>query len=110
MPPPAPSTATFVCRAELVEKARDWVDKRRAAERDNMEGVKGSDVGRWQKSNCRLSRCVGVEPERNFPTHRAELPIPIHQHQDRHTIVLHSPPLVRPLATSGSAPLGVLFI
>ena len=36
MPPPAPRTATFVCRAEEEEKARVWVDKRRAAERVNM--------------------------------------------------------------------------
>lgn len=36
MPPPAPRTATFVCRAEEVEKARVWVVKRRAAERVNM--------------------------------------------------------------------------
>ncbi len=40
MPPPAPSTATFVCRAELVEKARVGVDKRRAAERVNMKEVR----------------------------------------------------------------------
>ena len=46
MPPPAPSTATLVCRAELVEKARVWVDKRRVAERVNMtDERKGVDAG-----------------------------------------------------------------
>lgn len=41
MPPPAPSTATLVCRAELVEKARVWADKRRAAEREYMKEMRG---------------------------------------------------------------------
>jgi hypothetical protein len=47
MPPPAPSTATLVCRAELVEKARVGVDKRRAAERVNMEEVREAEGKKW---------------------------------------------------------------
>jgi hypothetical protein len=47
MPPPAPSTATLVCRAELVEKARVCVDRRRAAERVNMKEVREVEEKTW---------------------------------------------------------------
>jgi len=47
MPPPAPSTATFVCRAEVVEKARACVFKRRAAERVNMVERRKVQRRRW---------------------------------------------------------------
>jgi hypothetical protein len=55
IPPPAPSTATLVCRAEVVEKARVWVDKRREADRENMRDV----MERWQcEYNLELERAL----------------------------------------------------
>ena len=55
MPPPAPSTATLVCRAELVEKARVCVDKRRAAERVNMEEVSEVEGKMWGAGRIQLT-------------------------------------------------------
>jgi hypothetical protein len=73
MPPPAPSTATLVCRAELVENARVGTNKRRAAERVNMEEVREVEGKMWgagksptdDQLNAGMSE---VEPERNSPT------------------------------------------
>jgi hypothetical protein len=76
MPPPAPSTATLVCRAELVEKARVWVDKRRVAERVNMtDESKGVDAGGTKNiTDERLSRCYRSSTQPPFSESRAELP------------------------------------
>ena len=77
MPPPAPSTATFVCRAELVEKAR-VDDKRRAAERVSM--AEEREVMMWGTAGNKVQRTIGVEFNRNSPKD-AELP-------RQHTMIL----------------------
>ena len=48
MPPPAASTATFVYRAGLVEKARVCADRRRAAERVNMKKRRRVMIVSWR--------------------------------------------------------------
>lgn len=69
MPPPAPRTATFVCRAEEEEKARAWVDKRRVAERVNMAVKMVATSSRWQKHE--MSELMsGIQPVRVLPSAR----------------------------------------
>lgn len=72
MPPPAPSTVTLVCRAELVEKTRVWVDKRRVAERVNMTDERKC-VGAGG-TNITNEYVVGVPTRPPFSEARAELP------------------------------------
>jgi hypothetical protein len=76
MPPPAPSTATFVCRAGLVEKARVCADRRRAAERVNMKKRRKVMIVSWRCERKQVETVNADVSEFNYSIAgpRAELP------------------------------------